>query len=127
MTITCDITINLIVCDPHCVKVFTAAYEVRGKVMFILGGMSFCLSTHRDWMGYFPLPQLGLDGGTPPVGTGRGYHPPPLYQDWMGVTSRPPPSPPGMEGSWTGYAASGTPLAGSYRRIFLFLFCEPTP
>ena len=42
--------------------------------------------------------------------------------DWMGV--RPGRtgwgSPPEMVGTWTGYAAGGTPLAVSRRRTFLF-------
>ena len=42
--------------------------------------------------------------------------PPPIW-DWMGV----PPVCMGLDGTWRGNAASGTSLAVSRRRIFLFV------
>ena len=45
------------------------------------------------------------------------YYPP--CQDMYGITQLPPPAP-GMDGTWTGYAAGSTPFAGSRRRTFLF-------
>ena len=85
---------------------------------------------YQDWKGVPPfgldgVPKLGLEGDTP-IGTGWVTLPPLIGTEWgtstpsphEGLDGVPPPPPSGLDDTWTGYTAIGTPLAVSRRRTF---------
>ena len=96
------------VADP---EFLSPAYEVRGKVM--IWHTSVRLSTGGG--GYPGQVSVLPNEGYPPSFLWGVPHLPDWEYPQSGLDGGTPLPPPGMDGTWTGYAASGTPLAVSHR------------